>query len=100
MSEKLFRQVLALAPKQWDAYQQLADILEQKKHDEELLDHYHLWVRNGAISPFPYNRIGQLLEKKNDLRGAIEFYARSLQVEWNQPPIQEAKSRLEQAVNK
>jgi hypothetical protein len=99
-AETFFRQAIAIDPKQWDAYQQLADILEQKKHDEELLDHYHLWVRNGAISPFPYNRIGQLLEKKNDLRGAIEFYARSLQVEWNQPPIQEAKSRLEQAVNK
>jgi hypothetical protein len=99
-AEKLFRQVLALAPKQWDAYQQLADLLEQKKSEEALFEHYQLWVRNGAVVPLPYNRVAEILEKKKDLRGALESYTRSLQVEWNQPPVIEAKKRLQNEVAK
>jgi hypothetical protein len=99
-AEKLFRQALAMAPKQWDAYQQLADLLEQKKSEEALFEHYQLWVRNGAVVPLPYNRVAEMLEKKKDLRGALEFYTRSLQVEWNQPPVIEARKRLQGEVAK
>jgi hypothetical protein len=89
-----------MAPKQWDAYQQLADLLEQKKSEEALFEHYQLWVRNGAVVPLPYNRVAEMLEKKKDLRGALEFYTRSLQVEWNQPPVIEARKRLQGEVAK
>jgi len=93
-AEKLFRQALVVDPKAWDAYLQLADVLEQKKDEDALLDHYHAWVLYGATSPIPYNRIAEIVEKRKDLRGALEFYTRSLQVEWNQPPVIEAKRRL------
>ncbi len=99
-AEKLFRQALSLDSQSWEVYQQLADILEQSKNEDALLEHYHLWVRQGAVVPLPYNRIAEMLEKKNDLRGALEFYTRSLQVEWNQPPVIEAKKRLQAAVAK
>jgi len=65
-----------------------------------LLDHYLHWVRNGGVVPLPYNRIAELLEKRKDLAGALEFYTRSLQVEWNQPPIIEAKKRLQDELAK
>jgi len=94
-AEKLFRQALAMNPKAWDAYQQLADILDQSGNEAALFDHYHAWVRNGAIVPLPYNRIAEMLEKKKDSRGALDFYTRSLQTEWNQPPVIEAKRRLQ-----
>jgi hypothetical protein len=56
---------------------------------------YRAWIKAGAKTPLPYNRIGELLEKRNDYRGALDAYVRSLQVEWNQPPIIEARKRLE-----
>ena len=94
------RQALDLDPKKWDAYQLLADALEQAGDEEQLLEHYHRWVRNGAVVPLPYNRIAELLEKKKDRRGALDFYTRSLSVEWNQPPVIEAKRRLESELAK
>jgi len=99
-AEKLFRQVIAMDPKKWDTYQQLADVLEQGKKENALLDHYQTWVRNGALVPGPYNRIAEIMEKRKDLRSALEFYTRSLQVEWNQPPVIEAKRRLENEIAK
>ena len=99
-AEQLFRKVIAMDPRKWDAYQQLADVLEQKKDEDALLDHYHAWVLYGATSPIPYNRIAEIVEKRKDLRGALEFYTRSLQVEWNQPPVIEAKRRLENQLAK
>ena len=99
-AETLFRQVINLDPRKWDAYQQLADVLEQSKDEAALLDHYQAWVRNGALVPGPYNRIAEIAEKRKDLRGALEYYTRSLQVEWNQPPVIEAKRRLENEIAK
>jgi hypothetical protein len=52
----------------------------------------------GAHSPLPSNRIGEILERRKDYRGALEAYTRSLQVEWNQPPIIEAKERIQKLV--
>jgi len=75
-------------------------VLEQGKKENALLDHYQTWVRNGALVPGPYNRIAEIMEKRKDLRSALEFYTRSLQVEWNQPPVIEAKRRLENEIAK
>jgi hypothetical protein len=94
-AEKLFREALAMDPKNWDACRRLGDVLEQGGNEEALLDHYHAWVRHGAVSPHPFNRIGEILEKNGEPRGALEFYKRSLQVEWNQPPVIDAVRRLE-----
>ena len=46
----------------------------------------------------PYNRIGEILEKRKDYPGALAAYTQSLVVEWNQPPIIEAKSRVQRIV--
>lgn len=99
-AEKLLRQAVAIDPKAWEAFQKLADILEQSATDDQRLELYQAWVHNGTIVPLPYNRIADILEKRKDLRGALEFYTRSLQVEWNQPPVLDAKRRLEQTLNK
>jgi predicted TPR repeat methyltransferase len=45
-----------------------------------------------------WNRFGEILEKRGDLRGALEAYRKSLEIEWNQPPTLEARRRLEAAV--
>jgi hypothetical protein len=97
-AETLIRQAMALDPTAWDAFQKLADILEQKGTEEQRLELYQMWVDNGAIVPLPYNRVAEILEKRKDIRGALEFYTRSLQVEWNQPPVIENKKRLAAAL--
>jgi hypothetical protein len=93
-AETLIRQAIAIDPTAWDAFQKLADILEQKGTEDQRLELYQTWVDNGAIVPLPYNRVAEILEKRKDTRGALEFYTRSLQVEWNQPPVIENKKRL------
>lgn len=98
-ARKLLQQALAIDPMSWDSYQKLADILEQKGSEDELLAFYRSWVRNGATVPLPYNRIAQILEARKDLNGALEYLTRSLQVEWNQPPVIEDKKRLEQTLH-
>ena len=49
-------------------------------------------------NPFPWNRIGEILEKRKDLRGALNAYKKSLKSEWNQPPTIEAVKRLEATI--
>jgi hypothetical protein len=39
--------------------------------------------------------MGEILEKRKDLTGALAAYRKSLQTEWNQPPVIEAVKRLE-----
>jgi Flp pilus assembly protein TadD len=56
------------------------------------------WGLSGPPAPAPWNRFGALLEKRGDLRGALEAYRKSLAVEWNQPPIMNAVRRLETQV--
>ena len=45
-------------------------------------------------------RIGQILEKRKDYKGASEAYARSLRIERNQPPIVDAKNRVDKELAK
>jgi uncharacterized protein YecT (DUF1311 family) len=81
-------------PKLDAAYQRLCE-LEERGHDEKaILAAYKAWAASGARTPLPYNKIGQMLEKQGDAKGALDAYTKSLEVEWNQPPIIEAKSRL------
>jgi Tfp pilus assembly protein PilF len=77
------------------AHLALANVYEKLKDEDGALAAYRAWVKAGAKTPLPYNRLGEILEKRKDYRGALEAYVRSLQVEWNQPPIIEARQRLE-----
>ena len=77
------------------AQQALVDLYERQGNEDAALAAYQAWVLAGAATPLPYNRIGEILEKRKDFKGALEAYTKSLKVEWNQPPIIEAKTRLE-----
>ena len=58
------------------------------------------WV---AVMPNSYqarNVLGALLEKQGKLKEALDQYTKSLQIEWNQPPISEAKIRIEKEMQK
>ena len=95
-----FQEALKADPKLDAAYQRLCD-LEERGHDEQaVLAAYKAWAASGARTPLPHNKIGQILERQGDAKGALEAYTRSLEIEWNQPPIIEAKSRLTQQVGK
>ena len=80
------------------ARQALADLYERKGDEDAAFQTYTDWVAAGAATPLPYNRIGEILEKRKDYKGALEAYAKSLALEWNQPPIIEAKSRVQKIV--
>jgi hypothetical protein len=77
------------------AYRALGGLCEKLKDEDGVLAAYRAWAAAGAKTPLPYNRIGEILEKRKDNARALEAYQRSLQIEWNQPPIIEAKKRLE-----
>jgi Tfp pilus assembly protein PilF len=82
------------------AYQSLCE-LEERSHDENaILAAYKAWAASGARTPLPYNKIGQILERRGDPKRALEAYTTSLEIQWNQPPIIEAKSRLTQQMGK
>jgi hypothetical protein len=89
---------LNLDPACEEAHTVRADLGERAGGEEELLKIYRDWIAAGARIPRPYNRVGGLLERRQDWRGALTAYARSLELEWNQPPIIEARSRVEQKV--
>jgi hypothetical protein len=77
------------------AHQALGDIAERSGDEKAALEVYRAWAAAGAGTPLPYNRIGQILEKQKDYKGALDAYTKSLKIEWNQPPIIEAKERVE-----
>ena len=92
---RLLRDAVVLDPSQKDAYQALADAAERKGTEDWILDAYRLWAISGPRQPLPWNRIGEILERRKDSRGALEAYKKSLQIEWNQPPTMDAVKRLE-----
>ena len=87
-----------LDPSQKDVYQALADAAEKSGNEDRILDAYRLWTISGPRQPLPWNRIGEILEKRKELRGALEAYKKSLRIEWNQPPTMDAVKRLESAL--
>ncbi len=98
-AKDLLKKAIALAPDFTAAYQALADLCEKTGNEDEILDVYRQWTASDPRTPLPWNRLGELLEKRKDYKGALEAYTRSLKVEWNQPPAIEAKVRLEKQLN-
>ena len=72
----------------------LCELAERGKDENAVLAAYKAWAAAGARTPLPYNKLGNLLEKKGDDNGALEAYTKSLEIEWNQPPIIEKKTQL------
>jgi hypothetical protein len=94
-AEKLLLSAVKDDPALTAARQALADLYERKGDEAAAFKTYQDWVAAGAATPLPYNRIGEILEKRKDFKGALDAYTKSLAVEWNQPPIIDAKSRLQ-----
>lgn len=89
-----FRQAIQEDPKLDAAHQGLGEWCERTKNEEATLAAYRAWASVGPRTPLPYNKLGEILERRQDDRGALAAYTKSLEVEWNQPPVIEAKSRL------
>jgi hypothetical protein len=94
-AKTLLQQAIAAWPALTAAHQALADMAEQSGNENEVLEVYRRWTSSGARTPLPWNRLGAILEKRKDYKGALEAYNQSLKVEWNQPPTIDAKARLE-----
>ena len=91
----LLTQALQADPSLSGAHQALAESYEREGNEQAALEAYQAWIAAGPRTPLPYNCVGAILERRQDWAGALAAYAKSLEVEWNQPPILEAKSRLE-----
>ena len=87
-------QAIEADPKLDAAHQRFCELAERGQDEEAILAAYRAWAAAGPRAPLPYNKIGTILERKGDDQGALEAYTKSLKIEWNQPPIIEAKSRL------
>jgi hypothetical protein len=88
------REAIQADPKLDAAYQRLCELEERGHNDKVILAAYKAWAASSPRTPLPYNKIGEMLEKQADAKGALDAYTKSLEIEWNQPPIIEAKSRL------
>lgn len=97
-AQDLLGQALAADGSLAAAHQARAELLERRGDVQGALEAYLAWIVAGARTPLPHNRVGQILEQRRDYRGALEAYTKSLRLEWNQPPIIEAKARVEQLV--
>lgn len=98
-AKTLLKKAIVLSPDFAAAHQMLADLCEKAGNEDETLEAYRQWTASNPQTPLPWNRLGQLLEKRKDYKGALEAYTRSLKVEWNQPPAIEAKVRLERQLS-
>jgi len=76
------------------AFQRLCELVERGKDGDAVLAAYRRWAAAAAQTPLPYNKIGEILERRGDDQAALDAYTRSLDIEWNQPPVIEAKARL------
>ncbi len=97
-AEALARESLALDDRGEDAHATLADLADRSGTEDERLAVYQEWIDVGTTRARPYNALAEILEGRGNLRGALDAYRQSLRNEWNQPPIIEAVSRLEQRV--
>ncbi len=92
-------EALAADPKLDAAHQRLCELTERTHDEKATLAAYKAWAAAGARTPLPYNKVGEILERSGDDKGALEAYTKSLEIEWNQPPVIEAKTRLEKRLN-
>jgi hypothetical protein len=80
------------------AWKEWTDLAARSPKPNEALAVANKWV---AAMPNSYparNGLGDLLEKQGKLKEALAQYDKSLQIEWNQPPILQAKIRVEKAL--
>jgi Tfp pilus assembly protein PilF len=98
-AKELLKKAVGIDPSLTAAHQALADLLERAGDENAALDEYRSWTQSNPSTPLPYNRIGEILEKRKDYKGALDAYTKSLKIEWNQPPIIEAKKRLDSVVS-
>jgi hypothetical protein len=94
-ARRLLTEALKQDPALDEGYRLLADVAERAHNEDWQLEAYRIWAATGPRLPMPWNRIGEILERRKDLAGALEAYKKSLETEWNQPPIMEARRRLE-----
>ncbi|MBT3287282.1 MAG: hypothetical protein HN380_08040, partial [Victivallales bacterium] len=92
---EMLRKAIAMAPGLSDAYQTLAALLEASGDEGAALATYRQWTAAGTATPLPWNRIGAIMQKRQNHKAALEAYTQSLRVEFNQPPIIEARNKLE-----
>ena len=90
------REALRLDPALDSAHQALGQVCERLQDEDATLAAYRVWAQAGARTPLPFNKIAAILERRKDYRGALEAYTRSLEIEWNQPPVIVSKERMEQ----
>ena len=58
------------------------------------------WMTADPKNYQPYNTLAGFLEGKGQKEEALKLYKRSLEIEWNQPPVGEAVRRLEKELKK
>ena len=92
---EMLRKAIVMDPGLSDAYQTLAALLETSGDENAALQVYRQWTAAGAATPLPWNRIGEIMKKRQDYKAALEAYTQSLRVEFNQPVIIEARKQLE-----
>jgi tetratricopeptide (TPR) repeat protein len=98
-AKALLKKAIVLSPDFAAAHQMLADLCEKAGNEDETLEAYRQWTASNPRTPLPWNRLGQMLEKRKDYKGALKAYTQSLKVEWNQPPTIEAKTRMEKKLS-
>jgi hypothetical protein len=96
----LLSEAIKLDPALDAAHQALGQVCERLQDEDATLAAYRAWAQAGARTPLPFNKIGAILERRKDYRGALDAYSRSLEIEWNQPPAIEAKRRLADLVGR
>jgi Tfp pilus assembly protein PilF len=96
----LLSEAIKLDPALDAAHQALGQVCERLQDEDATLAAYRAWAQAGARTPLPFNKIGAILERRKDYRGALDAYTRSLEIEWNQPPAIEAKRRLADLVGR
>jgi hypothetical protein len=98
-ARRLLKDSIAADPSLTTAHQALCDLLERAGDENSSLAAYQAWIKAGARTPLPYNRIGRIMENRKDYKAALDAYTRSLEIEWNQPPIIETKAKLEKSLH-
>jgi len=83
-----------------DAYKLLGEACGRLKDESATLKAYQAWADAGATITLPFNKIGEILERKGDRQGALSAYRQSLCLDGNQTQIIKAKFRLEELLKK
>jgi len=83
-----------------NAYRLLGETCERMNDEFAALKAYQAWADAGATTTLPFNKIGEILERKGDMKGALDAYRQSFCLDWKQPQIIKAKFRLEELLEK